>query len=269
MSNQATRWESESRFFDRVARGTAGSVRPVSPVVLERYRKSRRRRFAPEYRFRLAGDLQGKRVLDVGCGDGANSVLLARLGARVDGIDISPGAIDIATSRASINDVSDRTTFTCTPLETADLPESRYDVVWCDAILHHLIPELETVIRQFRRWVTPGGMIIMVEPVNLSPALRRLRFAVAADTEHTPDERPLEPAEIAIIKRCLPEAHVRYFRAFARLDRYVLPDMQYESAPKWRKSAYGLIAALDWAILSVAPLQRLASSAVISARIAK
>src|SRR5581483_4652876 len=37
--------------------------------------------------LRFAGDLKGKRVLDLGCGDGALSFRLARAGAQVTGVD--------------------------------------------------------------------------------------------------------------------------------------------------------------------------------------
>jgi 2-polyprenyl-3-methyl-5-hydroxy-6-metoxy-1,4-benzoquinol methylase len=269
MAEPSSRWQTEAEFFDHVAREAAATLKPVSPLVLERYKTRRRRVFAPEYRFRLAGDLRERRVLDVGCGDGPNSVLLSLLGARVDGVDISPDAVALAGRRAEMNGVADRTRFVCAPLETVDFAESEYDVIWCDAFLHHLIPDLDDTMVRFRRWVKPGGLIVMVEPVNLSPTLRRLRFAVAADTEHTPDERPLERAELAVIARRLPEVRFRYFRALGRVDRYVLPSMQFETAAAWRKLAYGALSAFDYALLSVPGLERLASSVVMSARVAK
>ncbi len=47
----------------------------------------------------LPNDLTGKRILDAGCGTGALSVELAKRGAQVVGIDISPALIDIAEKR--------------------------------------------------------------------------------------------------------------------------------------------------------------------------
>ena len=44
------------------------------------------------------GDLRGKRVLDAGCGEGYNSRILARQGARVSGIDLSERMIALAAA---------------------------------------------------------------------------------------------------------------------------------------------------------------------------
>src|SRR5262245_49013006 len=45
--------------------------------------------FAIEYSYNLLGDVKGKDVLELGCGDGENTVLLAHRGARVCGVDVS------------------------------------------------------------------------------------------------------------------------------------------------------------------------------------
>jgi len=49
-----------------------------------------------EYAYNLVGDVRGKTVLDFGCGTGENVIILARRGAHVVGIDISPDLIDLA-----------------------------------------------------------------------------------------------------------------------------------------------------------------------------
>src|SRR5215470_3431964 len=99
------RWEEEARFFDAWAVKQRACA--ISPLTLERYSfgETLRHRFSKEFRLRLLGDLRGKRVLDIGCGDGGNSALFAKLGARVVGVDISPGAIEVARERAIVNGV--------------------------------------------------------------------------------------------------------------------------------------------------------------------
>ena len=55
-----------------------------------------RARFNKEFRFLLLGDLLGKTLLDVGCGDSLNVALLAKMGAEVTGLDVSLGAVALA-----------------------------------------------------------------------------------------------------------------------------------------------------------------------------
>jgi 2-polyprenyl-3-methyl-5-hydroxy-6-metoxy-1,4-benzoquinol methylase len=67
------------------------------------------------YERTLAGcsPIEGKTVIDIGCGPGHYSVALAGRGAaRVLGVDFAPGMIDIAKKRAETAGVSDRCTFT-------------------------------------------------------------------------------------------------------------------------------------------------------------
>jgi 2-polyprenyl-3-methyl-5-hydroxy-6-metoxy-1,4-benzoquinol methylase len=92
------RRENEAKFFDRVARKkTAAQLGPIDPKVIARYR-SPGRLWPKELCCRLAGNLAGLRILDVACGEGENSLLLASLGAKVTGIDISPAAIALRRS---------------------------------------------------------------------------------------------------------------------------------------------------------------------------
>jgi 2-polyprenyl-3-methyl-5-hydroxy-6-metoxy-1,4-benzoquinol methylase len=113
------RWKEESSFFDEWAKN--GSVSEISPLTLARYgSRHLRRRFSKEFRLRLLGDLQGKRVLDIGCGEGGNSALFAKLGAHVVGVDISPRAIELAKERARVNGVAGSVELICSPIETAD-----------------------------------------------------------------------------------------------------------------------------------------------------
>src|SRR5260221_10746513 len=88
---QEERWEEEAAFFDRQAARVAEPTLPIDPLAFARYtRRSLRRRFNKEFRFRILGSLAGKRLLDVGCGDGLNVAMFAKMGADVTGIDVSP-----------------------------------------------------------------------------------------------------------------------------------------------------------------------------------
>lgn len=261
------RWREEASFFDKTA--TAIQVKPMDALALQRYGGPLRRRFSMEYRFRLSGGLRGKNVLDVGCGDGANAVLLARLGANVTGIDISPKSIEIARSRAEINQVVKSCRFVCSPMETADLPADSFDVIWGDAVLHHLIRELPVLIARLTHFAKPGALMMFAEPVNFNRTLRRIRFLVPVKTDHTPDERPLEFAELEILRRCIPDLRIRHFQMLGRLDRFTLLRYNYERSPWVRRAISNCFAMFDWWALSIPGVRRLAGSAILYGHAAK
>ena len=104
----------EAEFFDRWAEQRAKDLEPLDPAVLERYRRPGKL-YPKEYSFRLLDDLRDKTILDVGCGEGEDGMILAKLGARVTGLDVSPAAIELARQRAAVNGVSERTWFVCAP----------------------------------------------------------------------------------------------------------------------------------------------------------
>jgi 2-polyprenyl-3-methyl-5-hydroxy-6-metoxy-1,4-benzoquinol methylase len=258
------RWKEERDFFDSRVTESGRELQPADPLALARYgAPSPRRRFNKEYRFRVLKDLRGKRVLDVGCGDGINSILLAQLGARVTGIDISPESIKLAGKRAEINGVQASTQFVCAPLEVAEIAPDSFDIIWGDAILHHLIAALEVVMSQLLVWAKPGALMLFAEPVNFNHTLRRIRFMVPVKTEATPGERPLESPEIEILRRHLPDLQIRVFSLLGRLDRFILTSYNYERSSLPRRALANAIATLDYGLLSLPWVNHLGGTAVI------
>ena len=255
------RWLEEAFFFDQSAARI--DLAPIHPLTLARYQGTLRRRFSKEFRLRLLGDLRGKKLLDVGCGDGANAVLLAKLGAEVTGIDISLQSVDVAWKRAAINQVAPACRFVCSPLETAELEPNSFDLIWGDGILHHVIPDLPAVMERLVHWAKPGAPMVFGEPVNLCPALRRLRLRIPVHTDATPGERPLERDEISLLRRHLPDLRARHFGLLGRLDRFVLVNHNYERSRWLRRVVANACASIDCAPLSLPGFDRLGGSAVL------
>src|SRR5437773_6501495 len=229
---RAERWAAEAGFSDTIQHPAA----PIHPLIIERYAKCSRRDFyESESFFAHLADVKGKRVLDIGCGAGDNAILLALRGARVTGIDISQKAIAAARSRAAHHSVGGLTEFVCSPVELFRTTKT-FDIVIGQAILHHIIPELDATFRAIAKLAIPGALCVFQEPVNLSPWWRKFRLMLPIPVYGTVDERPLEVAELRIIKRYLRDLEMRSFLITARLMRF-FPDGPYELAPGWVRLA--------------------------------
>ena len=86
----------------------------------------------------LMGDLSGKTVLEIGCGEGWTTVDLCRAGAFVDAFDISEQAVSNARESAESAGVASDCRFRTMPAESLDYEDNSFDVVFGFAILHHL-----------------------------------------------------------------------------------------------------------------------------------
>ena len=103
-------------------------------------------------------ELQGARVLDVGCGGGLLSEALTRAGAQVTGIDLSPAMIEVATLHAAESGLR----IAYRVLDATALAEAgeTFDVLCCMEMLEH-VPEPAHLLAQFARLVRPGGHVFV------------------------------------------------------------------------------------------------------------
>jgi 2-polyprenyl-3-methyl-5-hydroxy-6-metoxy-1,4-benzoquinol methylase len=107
----------------------------------------------------------GMTVLELGCGTGCFTRELARSGAEVVGIDVSPELLEIARANCSEPNVQYR-------IENAyalSYDEAAFDSVVGSSILHHL--EIEQALRDIYRVLKPGGTIYFTEPNMLNPQI--------------------------------------------------------------------------------------------------
>jgi ubiquinone/menaquinone biosynthesis C-methylase UbiE len=106
---------STARFFDSYAKDFSAIYGNQNTLVNAVVNRIFRRSMVLRYERTLAGctPIEGKSVIDIGCGPGHYSVALATRGAaRVLGVDFAPGMIDLARARAAGAGVTDRCTFT-------------------------------------------------------------------------------------------------------------------------------------------------------------
>lgn len=235
---------------------TADQALRVSTDTYRRYASPPRDTAYPlEYAYHQLGDISDLRVVDFGCGSGANTALLAGRGAHVWGIDISEDLLRLARRRLAASGRADGATFIAGSAHDMPFPDNSIDLVFGIAILHHL--DLDLVSREVHRVLKPGGRAIFQEPVRNSAVIRFLRSLVPYRApDISPYERPLTDAEL---KRFATGFSKWSVRAFA------LPHVQIGQVAPVLKTHWRTWYAWDRALLARAPwLARYASIRVIS-----
>lgn len=97
------------------------------------------------------------RLLDAGCSRGSTTALYARRATSACGIDI--GTQDVAAARVAHPDID----FWVAPCEAIPCPDNAFDTVVCADVLEHVANEAQA-LRELRRVLTPGGMLILTCP---------------------------------------------------------------------------------------------------------
>jgi 2-polyprenyl-6-hydroxyphenyl methylase/3-demethylubiquinone-9 3-methyltransferase len=144
--------------------------------------------------------LAGARVLDVGCGGGLLAEALAHRGAKVTGIDLAPGMIEVARLHAMEQNVTIE--YRVAAAETVAAAEpGAFDVVTCMEMLEH-VPEPGAMIHTLARLVRPGGAVFVS---TLNRTLKSFLLAIVG-AEYVMKliprgtheyERLIRPAELA------------------------------------------------------------------------
>jgi ubiquinone/menaquinone biosynthesis C-methylase UbiE len=105
----------------------------------------------------LAGDLRGRRVLDLGCAAGALAERLVERGAEVVGVDVNPELVRIARERRG-----DRAEFHVADLSLPMpfLADASFDTVTASLVLHY-IRDWTTPLREAHRVLREDGVLLI------------------------------------------------------------------------------------------------------------
>lgn len=148
-----------------------------------------------EYAFHVLGDVKGKTILEYGCGDGVNTVLLANRGARIISLDISPELTTITKQRLRTHGINSGVDVIVGSAHDLPLPDNSIDVVFGIAILHHL--DMKLASAEVRRVLKDGGLAIFQEPVRNSTLMKLARKLIPyRSPDVSPFERPLTDKEL-------------------------------------------------------------------------
>ena len=120
----------------------------------------------PESEVGVLGDVAGKDVIELGCGTAYFSAWLARRGARVTGLDVTPAQLE--TARRCQRETGIEFPLVEASAEDVPLPDASFDLalseygasIWCDP--QRWIPEAERILR-------PGGELVFLcnSPLSL------------------------------------------------------------------------------------------------------
>lgn len=131
----------------------------------------------------------GKRILDVGCGDGGLTRALARAGAHATGIDTNAAVLAAARHAPRVADE----TYIESAGESLPFADRSADAVVYLNALHH-VPEtgMKPAIAEAARVLVPGGALLVIEPLP--------EGAYFSLTQRLEDETAVRAAAYAAIK---------------------------------------------------------------------
>lgn len=126
-------------------------------------------------------NLQGLRVLDIGCGGGLLSEKFAALGCSVTGVDQSVPSLSAAKAHAQAMELDIE--YLQGSAEHLSFPDHHFDIICCCDVLEHL-DSVDVVIQELSRVLKPGG-IFFFDTINRTPASKLFAIKIAQDCSLT------------------------------------------------------------------------------------
>ena len=256
MTQQRTRIERERDFWDHMV--------PTVEEALAEYRAG------PEPNTLLmlhaVAPGPGRRNLDFACGGGVTSAWLARSGAHVTGVDLSPASI--RTARGVADALGFNIDLQVADVERLELPPGGFDAVVGRYALHHL--DVEVMAPVLARCIAPGGTGAFLETMGLNPFLNvardHLTGRFGVPRFGTLDEHPLKARDIVLLRRAFGfvELHTAEYRFVSMVDRQVLRGRapRVGRALRWIDDRLARVGPLsDWSFHQVVVTRRDAASA--------
>ena len=167
------RFERDAQSFDAIYRLERS---PFWRWVNTTFRKAVFERYT--ITFEQAGDVTGKKILDVGCGSGVYAVDFARRGARrVVGIDFSNNMLKLARQEAEQHGVSDRCVFIQADFLDLDFNEE-FDISIAMGVFDY-VPDQVPFLRKMVALSTDKVIVAFPGHSLLREPARRLRYKLA------------------------------------------------------------------------------------------
>lgn len=108
------------------------------------------------YKFK---EYNGKKVLDVGCGNGWVCEQYAKNGAACYGIDLTEKAIQLSRKRFNLSSM--KASFKVADSQKLPFKNESFDLVTSMGVLHH-VPDTSRAISEIKRVLKPGGRVLLM-----------------------------------------------------------------------------------------------------------
>ena len=122
---------------------------------------------------------RGMRILEIGCGTGTLTALLAARGAQVTGIDASPAMLAEAQKKVTAQGLSDHVTlkYMDAAMIGERFPAASFDLITSTLVFSELsTDEQRFVLQACRKLLAPNGRLLIADEVIPAGELRRLLF---------------------------------------------------------------------------------------------
>lgn len=108
-------------------------------------------------------------LLDIACGSGGPTLRIAReTGCSVTGVDLHEQGVAAARDEARTRGLEDRTSFYQADAgKRMEFDDASFDALVCVDAINHL-PDRESVLREWRRLVKPGGRLVFTDPITIT-----------------------------------------------------------------------------------------------------
>lgn len=110
----------------------------------------------------LAAGFSGQSVVDIGCGEGELTLLLAQFARRVTAVDLSAHMLRVVQERSAEAGVAGRVLTEKGDLENLPIKANREDVVFVSQVLHHAARP-ERALKEAARILKPDGQLILLD----------------------------------------------------------------------------------------------------------